>query len=534
MPSDDTWNGQIHRGIVVAQRGMVAASQPLAVSAGIGILRDGGSFADAAIATSAVLAVVEPYNSHLGGDVFAIVWDQGARRALAFNGSGRSPQQLEPRRYADGIPIRGIRAATVPGMVDAWCAIHQRFGRLPLSRLLEPAIEYAENGFPAGFRYAQVFTAHAESGQDWTGPVLRELTGLTGPPRPGQTIRQPNLAQTLAAVASSGRQGFYEGRVAQAIVDHSRAMGGFFELSDLADHRTVVTQPLTTTYRGMTIHAQPPVSQGVILVEMLNILEGYDLAAWGFGTPRCVHAMVEAKKLAFADRIAMLGDPERVADMSSVLASKDFAARRRSRLDMSHAGSADPEPEPGRDTTYFCIADREGNAISFIQSVYHAFGCGVVVPGTGVLLNNRLTGFSLDPQSPNALAPAKRPIHTLNAYVVTDGPQLRYVGGTPGGDVQVQSNLQVITSLVDFQMNVQQAVEAPRWQHVPDGDRMAIHAESRFGPELLRALEGLGHHVRRLGPWQHSSSYQLIEVDPNTGSYFGASDPRCDGHAAGL
>ena len=527
------WTGPTHRGIVVARNGIIAASQPLAVATGLGILKAGGSFADAAIATSAVLTVIEPYNSHIGGDAFAIVWDQRSGTATAFNGSGRSPAALDIGAYTSGIPIRGIRAATVPGLVDFWTTMHARYGRLPFARLLEPAIAYAAEGFPAGFRYSRVFATHVASCQDWVGPAMRALCGSDDAPAPGQMIRQPDLARTLSAIACLGRDGFYTGEVADAIVQHSRAEGGYFALSDLAEHSTTVKRPIATTYRGSTIHAQPPVSQGVILVEMLNILEGFDLAAFGFGSTRCVHTMVEAKKLAFADRLAMLGDPDHVTDHTDLLTSKRLAESRRASIDPERAAADCNLPEPGRDTTYFCVADCHGNAVSWIQSVYHSLGSGVVVPGTGVLLNNRLTGFSLDPNSPNAIAPGKRPIHTLNAYIVTDGTDLRYVGGTPGGDVQVQSNLQVITSLLDFGMDPQQAVEAPRWQHVPDASGMTVQFEDRFGPQLGPALRERGHLVRALGPWQHSSAYQLIKVVPGTGAYMGASDPRCDGHAAG-
>ncbi len=530
VAANDQWTPHAHRGIVVAARGIVAASQPLAVSAGLDVLRAGGSFIDAAIATSAVLVVTEPYNSHLGGDAFAIVWDQAERSATAYNGSGRAPSVIPDGAYANGIPVHGPQAVTVPGLVDCWFTLHARYGRLPIARVLEAALDYARDGFPAGFRYAQVFAQHAASGADWFAPALMALTGRSSPPRPGDVIRQRDLAWTLECIVAGGRDAFYAGPVAERMLAHLRANGGFHEGSDFASHRTVVTKPLTADYRGLTIHAQPPVSQGAILVEMLNILEGFDLSDWGFGDTRTVHAMVEAKKAAFADRYEMLGDPDFVTNRVADMISKDIARTRRQTIHQPGAGR-----EPGRDTTYFCVADSDGNAVSFIQSVYHSFGSGCVAEGTGVLFNNRMTGFSLDPGSPNRLAPDKRPIHTLNTYIATEGDRLRYVGGTPGGDVQVQSNAQVLVSLVDFEMNVQQAVEAPRWQHVPDpsGPGMAVLIESRFPRRLADDLSGLGHVVRWIGPWNHSSAYQLIEVT-HGGAYMGASDPRCDGHAAGF
>lgn len=526
----DVWHPHAHRGIVVASKGVVAASQPLAVSAGLDALRAGGSFADAAIATSAVLVVTEPYNSHLGGDAFAIVWDRSRGEATAFNGSGRAPRAIPDGAYARGIPVRGPLATTVPGLVDCWFTLHERYGRLPMARVLEPAIAYARDGFPAGFRYSQVFAQHFHTGADWFGPVLSALTGNDAPPTPGTLVRQPDLAWTLSTIASGGRDAFYAGPITERMLTDMASKGGFLSAEDFASHRTVTTRPLTTDYRRLTVYAQPPVSQGVILVEMLNILEGYDLGDWGFGDPRHIHFMVEAKKAAFADRLASLGDPEFVHDATDALVSKSLAQSRRKAIE----ASASARPEAG-DTTYFCVADSDGNAISFIQSIYHAFGAGNVAAGTGVLFNNRMTGFSLDPGSPNCLAPGKRPIHTLNTYLVCDNGRLRYVGGTPGGDVQVQTNAQVIVSLVDFGMTVQQAVEAPRWQHVhdPAGSGMLLQIEDRFPRRIAGELKARGHAVRWIGPWQHSSSCQLIEVHPS-GAYMAASDPRCDGHAAGF
>lgn len=533
--STGTWDGSKHRGIVIAKRGIVAASQPLAVSAGLEILMEGGSCVDAAIATSATLAVTEPYNSHLGGDAFVIYYHGASRSSLAFNGSGAAPASATRDEFTDGIPVRGLRAATLPGLVDCWFTLHRHGGRLPMKRLLQRAIAYASDGFPAGNRYASVFQAHAATRSEWFLSALSVLTGLDHPPLPGETIRQPALSRTLAAIADGGRQAFYERDIACKLVEFASARGGLFSLEDFATHQTEVLLPITTTYRGLTVHGQPPVSQGLILLEELNIVEGYDIAACGFGAPATIHLMVEAKKLAFDDRIRFMGDPRYVHAPTAELISKEHAANRRRYIALDRAMPHGSAPESSSDTTYFCVADDSGSAVSFIQSVYHAFGCGMVDPATGVLFNNRMLGFHLDPSSPNCLAPGKRPMHTLNAYLITDDERLRYVGGTPGGDVQVQSNLQVITSLVDFGMDVQQAVEAPRWQHVqaPDNRGLVLQLESRFAPETLRKLQAMGHPVMVIGPWNHGSSCQLIAVDPATGAYMGGSDPRCDGHCAG-
>jgi len=529
------WKPTTHRGIVAARRGIVAASQPLAVSAGMSVLMKGGSAADAAVATSATLVVTEPYNSHLGGDAFAIYYNAGSRSTLAFNGSGAAPANATSDLFPEGIPIRGIRAATVPGIVDCWLALHRHAGVLPFAELLDPAIAYATEGFPAGFRYASVFATHAADSSEWFSNLLPVLTGLDHVPVAGETIRQPALASTLREVRDGGREAFYAGTVAAALADYFRQTGALISRNDLAAHRTEILEPIRTTYRGLTIHGQPPVSQGLILLEELNIVEGFNLASWGFCSPLATHVMVEAKKLAFRDREQFMGDPRFAEVPTEILISKEHAETQRRLISLDRAMPDAPIPPQGSDTTYFCVADAEGNAVSFIQSIYHSFGCGAVDPRTGVLFNNRMLGFNLEAGHPNCLAPGKRPMHTLNTYLITDESGLRFVGGTPGGDVQVQSNLQVITSLVDFGMNVQQAIEAPRWQHVTaDGNReKLLEIESRAPATTTEELRRRGHLVSTIGPWQHGSAYQLIEVDPATGAYMGGSDPRCDGHCSG-
>ena len=529
-----------HRGVVVARNGIVAASQPLATATGLGILQRGGSFADAAIATSAVLAVIEPYASQIGGDAFIIVYDAATGRTTALNGSGAAPQAATPERFPDGIPLRGLAAAAVPGLVDAWFALHARWGRLPMADLLAPAIAYAEGGYPVGYRTSRVF---AEA-QSWLFPAtLQTLTGGSRP-APGDMVRQPDLAWTLHEIATGGRDAFYVGPIAERMLRHSRDNGGLFAAEDLAAHHTQVGDPIRTDYRGYTVHGQPPVSQGHILLQELNLLEGFDLAALGHNSADAIHLQVEAKKLAFADRAAYLGDPNFVDVPMDTLLSKPYADRRRGLIDPQRAALHPTAGEVDHDTTYFCVGDGEGNAVSFIQSVFWGFGCGVVAAGTGVLFNNRMNGFSLDPASPNRLAPGKRTAHTLNAYLITrqdmDGgkPRLAFVGGTPGADVQVQSNLQAICNVIDYGLNPQEAIEAPRWQHGPvvggaDPAEETLAIEDRVPSEVTADLTARGHTIAPLGPWAHSSSYQLFAVHPETGAYLAGSDPRCDGHAAG-
>jgi gamma-glutamyltranspeptidase/glutathione hydrolase len=523
---------------VIARGGGVAASQPLAVSAGLNILARGGSFADAAIASSAVLCVVEPQASHLGGDAFLVVYDAARRNTLAFNGSGAAPHSATPGTYTGGIPLHSLRAATVPGLVSTWCALHERYGTQPLSDLLTPAISYADEGFPAGPRLARVC---ADSAVLFAARPTLSLLGISPTTRMGDIVRQPDLAATLRRIADHGRDGFYVGPVAERI---ARQSDGHFSLDDLAEHQTRVLPPLRCGYRDYIVHGQPPPSQGHILLQELLIAAGFDLAAMG-GMER-THVLIEAKKLAFADRNAFLADPERADIPLRGMLSKAYAAERRQLIEPDRAAPAYDHGDPnafGSDTTYFLVADRFGNAVSFIQSIFHGFGCAEVVEGTGVLFNNRLTGFVLDPASPNCLEPGKRPAHTLNAWLAThaDGRHA-FVGGSPGGHVQVQTNLHLVVNLVDLGMNPQEAVEAPRWQHLtgpssvsaPDPSGAGfVEVEDRVGASLLDGLRNRGHDVRAIGPWEHSSAAQVMSALPNGSMAFG-SDPRCDGHAAGV
>jgi gamma-glutamyltranspeptidase/glutathione hydrolase len=526
-----------HRGVVVANHGMVAASQPLAVSAGLQVLQSGGTFVDAAIAVSAVLTVIEPYNSHLGGDAFVIVYDTQNRATLAFNGSGAAPAHADVSRFPQGIPLRGLASASVPGLVDIWFTLHERYGSFPVETLLAPAISYADDGFPAGYRYATKLADmfHSQEG-DWVPALIQTLTGGDSPPKPGQRIMQPDLAWTLQSIALNGRDAFYDGEITKKILDFSQNHSGLFCREDFVNHQTQVSDPIKSDYRGYTIHGQPPVSQGHILLQELNLIEGFDMAGFGWGSAEALHVMVEAKKLAFADRAAYLGDPNFVELPMQRLLSKEYAALRREKIDLQRAAETVCAGDVGHDTTYFCIADEQGNAVSFIQSIFHGFGCGIIAEGTGILFNNRMTGFSLDPSSPNFLMPGKRTAHTLNAYIITKGDKLAWVGGTPGGDVQVQSNLQVISNVIDYGMNPQQAIEAPRWQHHQDADMRdggTLEIEDRIPPEAIEGLKRRGHRVRSIGSWEHGSAYQLIAVDEETNAYMGGSDPRTDGHAAG-
>lgn len=526
---------QTTRGIVYSNHGGVASSQPLAVSAALNILQKGGSFIDAAIAASAVLAVVEPGSSHLGGDAFLVVHNGKSLENIAYNGSGESPHGATPEAYKDGIPVHGFKATTVPGLVSTWFEAHRSHGKLPFAQLLEAAIDYADNGFPSNSGFATRVKNFMKQNPEST---LFHTMGISTEVKVGDIVVQSDLAQSLRLIAAHGRAAFYEGEIAEKII---AATDGWFNAKDLSNHRTRVQPPISAKYRDLVIHGQPPPSQGVILIEELLIVQGYDLK--NMSAADRTHVMVEAKKLAFEDRNRVLADPEiKEIDLEPIL-STSHTDKRRSEIDMEHANNGNSRSgEEGNDTTYFLVADRDGNAVSWIQSLFHGFGSAFAVPGTGIILNNRLTGFSLEPDSPNIIAPGKRPAHTLNAWTATyDDGTLAFVGGTPGGHIQVQTNLQLVVNLVDLGMNVQEAIEAPRWQHLSlsgqggadEATFGTLEIENRFGDEALADLKVRGHVVKELDGWSHGSSVQLMQRLHN-GTFAFGSDPRCEGQAAGI
>jgi len=523
-----------HRSNVYSRNGVVAASQPLAVSAGIEILRKGGSASDAAIAMSAVLAVVEPGASQLGGDAFVITHKASDRSNLAFNGSGEAPHSATAEQFHNGIDLHGYRSATVPGLVSTWYAIHEEFGLLSMQELLAPAIDYAENGFPANAGFVRRIARHLEEfPKTEVFATMKIPTNLSV----GDLVTQRDLAHTLTLIAEKGRSAFYEGEIARSLVEASNS---WFSLQDLASHRTRVIRPLTVQYREHFVHGQPPPSQGMILMEELLINERFDVASMSEADR--IHVGVESKKAGFADRNAILADPEFIEVNVEKILSKGNIDKRYAQITMEKAATDIAPVSEGSDTTYFLVADKDGNAVSWIQSVFHGFGSSWVIPGTGIILNNRLTGFSLDPASPNIIEPGKRPAHTLNAFtVVNPDGTLHLVGGTPGANIQVQTNLQLIVNIVDLKMNVQEATEAPRWQHLNSPGQSSLEEtgsgvleiENRVSTAVLHELRAKGHDVKELAAWGHGSSVQLMQVLPNRTYAFG-SDPRCEGHASGI
>lgn len=519
------------RARVYAERGMVSAAQPLAAEVGLSILRRGGNAVDAALATAATLTVVEPHMNHLGGDAFILVFDARTGQVTALNSAGPAPFQATLELYsAHGIPDRGPLSASVPGMVDGWFTAHERFATLPLTTLFEAAIDYAEHGFPVSPRLSQAMRDGQALLSQYPGSA-RQFLKNGEPYAPGERLVQPDTARTLKQLAEGGREAFYNGPVAEAIWRWSQREGALFSLRDFAEFQGEVLRPVTTTYRGYTIAETPPVSQGYLILQALNMLESFDLSALGPTHPQTMHLQIEALRLAMADRLAYAGDPRFVDDPVPTLISKEYARGRVQALNPERASaSVLPGHIRGGDTTYFCIVDRQGNAVSWMQSLFASFGSGVVVPGTGVLLNNRLTGFSIDPNSPNCIAPGKRTMYTLNTYMVLQDRWPVVVGGSPGGMFQVQTNIQTISNMVDFGLDVQAAIEQPRWVWQGDVD---VSVEDRVPPETIQGLAERGYRAAPIGAWAGAGRVQAIAIDRERRCLIGGADPRAECVAVG-
>jgi gamma-glutamyltranspeptidase/glutathione hydrolase len=506
--------------------GLVATDHHLATAAGLDVLREGGTAVDAAVTAAAVCAVTQPHRTSIGGDLFALVYDASTRTVTAYNGSGAAPRSLTRESFDGAFPTEGARVATVPGVIAAFADLLREHGRVGMDRVLAPAIQYSGEGFPVSDGLAEAFV-------DSGGRFDAEAARVFGPrgrwPKAGDILQQPDLAATLEQVARDGARTFYAGEVAERIAEGVAKVGGVMTGDDLATHETDRPEPTFVTYRGLKVYGQPPVSQGHILLEELAIAAGLDMTALPWGSAELVHQMAEIKKMAFADRDAYSGDPRMTGFEVRRLLDESFASSRRRAIPAKASDRTDPGVM-ATDTTYLCVVDRDGNAVSLIESVFKEFGSGCVVPGTGVLLNNRLTGFSLDPSSPNVLAPGKRPIHTLNTVIVLDGSSPRFIFGTPGAQAQVQTNFQLAVGLIDQGFDVQRAIEEPRWFH--ESGR-ALKIESRFAEATRKGLAAKGHEVVLLGDWAEvTGGAQAIAVDPN-GVFSGGADPRREGNAAG-
>jgi gamma-glutamyltranspeptidase/glutathione hydrolase len=531
---------------VIARHGLVATSQPLASQAGLEVLQAGGNAADAAIAANAVLGVVEPMSCGIGGDLFVLYWDAKTQKLFGLNASGRAPAKLTIETFTaqqlKEIPITGPLSWSVPGCVDGWEELRARFGTKPLGELLQPAINYADEGFPVSEIIAAGWAASAPNLAKWPDSKATWLLDEGRAPRTGEVFRNPRMASTLKLIAEHGRDAFYRGPIAAAIVAFSTVNGGHFTAEDFSNHRSDWVDPISTNYRGHDVWELPPNGQGLAVLQMLNILEAYDLKAMGHNSPEYLHLLIEAKKLAFADRAKFYADPDFANVPMQRLLSKEYAAAQRKRIDPNKAAvsvpAGDPQLQTG-DTIYLSVVDGVGNCCSLIQSNYHGFGSQMTPGELGFVLQNRGALFSLDPAHANCLAGGKRPFHTIIPGMATKDGKPWLCFGVMGGDMQPQGHVQVLVNMIDFGMNVQLAGDAARVRHIgsasPTGAPMdpaggAVACESGVTPEVRAALIERGHILGSNS--EGFGGYQAIQIDVQ-GTLYGGTDPRKDGAAVG-
>ena len=543
------------RSEVLARHGMVCTSVPAATQVGIDILNRGGSAVDAAIAANATLGLMEPVSNGIGGDLFAIVYSAKENKLYGINGSGRSPLGLSYEQMKGEldkldrktIPPTGMLPISVPGCVDAWAELHKKFGKLSLSDDLSGAIHYAEEGFPVTELIAFAWIRNLRLYKGLPGGFLQTYTldGKGRAPAKGDIFRNPDLARTLRLIGEKGRDVYYKGEITDKIDAFMRANGGWLRKVDFEKHTSTWVEPVSTNYRGYDVFELPPNGQGIATLQILNILEGFDLRAWGRNSPDTLHTMIEAKKLAWADRAKFYADPDFAKAPVAQLISKKYAAERRKLIDRNHASKTVAAGQPAAleqgDTIYMCAADDEGNMVSLIQSNFRGMGSGIVVPGLGFMFQDRGELFSMQPGHANVYAPGKRPFHTIiPGFVMKDGKPWEAFG-VMGGGMQPQGHVQVLTNQIDFDLNVQEAGDAARWQHEgdnePTGEKMVeggyVEVESGIPYETVRELKLRGHDVRfDVGGY---GGYQAIRVESHTGErvYVGASESRKDGQAAG-
>ena len=562
-------NYDSYRPVVMGRNGMVCSGHPLASQAGIAMLQRGGNFADAALATAAALNVVEPLMSGVGGDGFIMVYRRDSEVLEVSNGTGAAPYAATRERYLpDGIPMKGIMSVSVPGLVNSWLDVHEKHGLLSLAECFARAIDLAANGFPVTHVLSKSIAADALLCQFPTSQAVFAPGGR--PLQPGEICYQKDLARTFQAIVDGGREAFYKGEIARAIVKFSEEQGGLLSLQDMADCRARWQEPISTTYHGHTVYEAPPNSSGHVLLQELNLVEEFDLKSLGCNTAESIHLMVEAKKLAFIDRETYVADPDYIDVPIEGLLSKEYARERAKLIDQERAAydvragnpwayqAAQPQGRRAKvgagqereDTTCFVVVDGQGNAICQLQSIQSAWGSSLIAGDTGILLNNRMTYWHLEENHVDCLEPGKRVRHTMNPVMVFRnsaasgngaGRQLSLVLGTPGADTQVQTNLQVISHVLDFGMTVAEAVEAPRWRntqnptesYVPHTCSDELLVESRYPEEALEGLRQRGHVLNVLGGWEATGSEMMIQLDPANGALHGGADPRRDGYVVG-
>ena len=525
------------RSMVISRQGIVAAESPLAAQAGVRMLEQGGNAVDAAIATNAMMGVVSPMMNGIGGDLFAIVYDAKANKLYGLNASGWAPKGLTPeflrKRGLRDMPQTGVNAITVPGAVDGWQKLADKFGRKKLADDLTPAIRAAQGGFPVTEWVATYWNARTDylRGDE---AAMRLYLPQDRPPKTGEVLYNPDLAWSLQQIAARGRDGYYKGEIATKILETIQRHGGVMTAQDLAEFSAEWVEPISTNYRGWTVYELPPNGQGIAALEMLNIMETFPIGQdrdWAYGSTKALHAMIEAKKLAYADLLKYIGDPRGQRLPVATLLAKDHAAERAKLIDPDHANcELGDEPRVGNDTTYLTVVDRDGNMVSLIQSNYDLFGSGIVAPGTGFVLHNRGALFTLDPDSPNVLAGRKRPLHTIIPAFAQKG-DTRVAFGIMGGWNQSQAHAQFVANLVDFKMNIQSALEAARFTKRSFGG-CDVEMENRISKKTRDELQAKGHQIQVLGTFSGNvGGGQAVLRDFSTGVNCGASDARKDGAA---
>ena len=534
------------RSEVIAPNGMVATSHPLATQIGLDILKNGGNAIDAAIAANAALGLMEPTGSGIGGDLFAMVWEAQTQTLHGLNASGRSPKSLSIEWFRENgyksIPSIGPLSVSVPGAVDGWFELSRRFGKLSMQEVLQPCIQYAREGHPVHETIQYYWDVDVGLLSHFPG-FMDQMTINGRAPRVGEMWRNLNLANTLESIASQGRDEFYKGSLAHVIGDYMQENGGFLSYADMAGHSSEWVEPLSVNYRGYDVWELPPNGQGIAALQILNLMEPYDVAAMGFGSADYIHLFLEAKKIVYEDRARFYADPNFCDLPLEQLLSRKYAAERGKLLDMERAGMGYSHGDPAAlrkgDTVYLTTADVEGNMVSLIQSNYCGLGSGMTPPGLGFVLQNRGELFNLEAEHANAFEPDKRPFHTIIPSFITKNGQPWISFGVMGSDMQPQGHVQIVTNLIDFGMNLQEAGDAPRIYHSgsskPTGGIMQdggiVNLESGFEPEAINELIDRGHCIQDAhGPF---GGYQAIMKDPDSGVYFGASESRKDGQAAG-
>ncbi len=538
---ESVWGNRVQgRPTTLATEGMVATPHYLASMAGVQVLKDGGNALDAAIAANAVLTVVYPHMCAVGGDAFMLIWDPKEERLHGLNGAGRSASGASVDALKNlglsSMPERGPHAVTVPGAVHAWQTAHQRFGSQPFSSLFQPAIGYAERGFPvAPSVCAAIATARPMLERQPT--AAKQFMPNDTPPRTGDVLRIPDLANSLRWIAEQGADALYGGPLGKAIASTVQSAGGLLTEEDIAGHQTKWVDPLSTTYRDREVVELPPPTQGIVALQLANMAEGFDIASLGRNSAEQIHLLVEAKKQAFADRERFITDPAFVDIPVDKLISKSYAAGQRAKIDVRHALNDQPDPAGMGDTIYLCVVDRDGMCVSLIESIFNGFGSGLVAEGTGFILHNRGASFTFDDGAVNRLEPGKQPMHTLIPGMLMRDGTPDVVFGAMGGHGQAQSHVQLLCNLVDFQLEPQAAIESPRWvsgRGLPGDPAHVLYLEEPIGADVQAQLRAMGHEARMTATFSSLMGHaNMIRIDRKRGVLMGGSDPRSDGAALG-